>query len=56
MIYLDNDSRSAMKADLGAFYDATQSHSAALLAEFVSSTTQRVGSSRYRRRFNRTPY
>jgi carboxypeptidase C (cathepsin A) len=56
MIYLDNTSRSAMKMDLGSFYDEIRSHFAAFAAEQVSRTDGRISRSRYRRRFSRTPY
>jgi carboxypeptidase C (cathepsin A) len=56
MIYLDNPSRSAMKMDLGSFYDEIRSHFAAFAAEQVSRTDGRISRSRYRRRFSRTPY
>ncbi|MGB7639446.1 MAG: hypothetical protein WBL88_17925 [Nitrososphaeraceae archaeon] len=46
MIYLDNESRSLMKADLGEFYDKIHHH----------STKDHVSRSPYRRRFTRTPY
>jgi carboxypeptidase C (cathepsin A) len=52
MIYLDNQSRAAMKADLGEFYrGAVSEHATALAHE-----GPRRFSSRYRRRFGRTPY
>ncbi|MGC2599513.1 MAG: hypothetical protein WA395_15450 [Nitrososphaeraceae archaeon] len=62
MIYLDNlkDSRSKMKKELAAFYDTTLAHPAALAAKLASRTEDRtedqISTSRYRRRFNRTPY
>ena len=56
MIYLDNSSRSKMKADLGPFYDQIRDHYAAITAELASRTERRISLSRYRRRFNRTPY
>ncbi len=58
MIYLDNlsNSRSKMKVDLGQFYDETLAHHAALVAKLASRTEGRIHPSRYRRRFNRTPY
>jgi carboxypeptidase C (cathepsin A) len=56
MIYLDNLSRSAMKADLGAFYHGIRAHLAAATAETVSGAARRISRSPYRRRFNRTPY
>ena len=51
MIYLDKDSRSQMKKHLGAFYDRTLAHRT---AELANRAEDRI--SRYRRRFNRTPY
>ena len=51
MIYLDKDSRSKLKEDLGAFYDRTLTHRT---AELAKRTEDRI--MRYRRRFNRTPY
>ncbi|MGN6823398.1 MAG: peptidase S1, partial [Candidatus Nitrosocosmicus sp.] len=59
MIYLDNlkNSRSNMKKDLAAFYDNTLAHHAALAAAKIASSAEgRTRPSRYRRRFNRTPY
>lgn len=61
MIYLDNDSRKAMKADLGKFYDEIRAHFAASTAELASGRTEdRISRSPYyapyRRRFSRTPY
>jgi len=58
MIYLDNDSRSNMKTDLGAFYDEIlRAHSAAS-AELASRTavSRSPYHPRYHRRFSRTPY
>ena len=46
MIYLDNDSRSLMKADLGEFYDKIHHH----------RIDDRIKHLRYRRRSSRTPY
>ena len=60
MIYLDNDSRKAMKADLGAFYDKILADPAAVTAELASRIEGRISRppyySPYRRRFSRTPY
>jgi carboxypeptidase C (cathepsin A) len=57
MIYLDNQSRIAMKADLGEFYDEIRAHSvAALTAKIASHNEGRISRSPYRRRFSRTPY
>jgi len=52
MVYLDNASRTAMKADLGAFYDAITGRAVALAA--VAERPLR--GTPYRRRFGRTPY
>ncbi len=46
MIYLDKDSRSLMKTDLGEFYDNIHHH----------RTEDHTSRPRYRRRFNKTPY
>lgn len=55
MVYLDNESRSAMKHDLAAFYEETGAHLSA--AAFRSpEDARRITYSRYRRRFTRTPY
>jgi carboxypeptidase C (cathepsin A) len=62
MIYLDDDSRCAMKADLGKFYDEIlRAHSAASTYELASGRTEgRISRSPYcapyRRRFSLTPY
>jgi len=58
MIYLDNlsKSRSKMKEHLGVFYDQIPAHIAAVTAELASRTEGQINPSRYRRRFNRTPY
>jgi carboxypeptidase C (cathepsin A) len=56
MVYLDNASRSAMKADLAAFYESTRSHSLAVAAKRTGEETERMSRSPYRRRFDRTPY
>jgi carboxypeptidase C (cathepsin A) len=55
MIYLDDDSRKAMKKDLGAFYDQLP-HVVARTAELASRSKDDISWSRYRRRFSRTPY
>jgi carboxypeptidase C (cathepsin A) len=52
MIYLDNESRSAMKADLAAFYTAAM-HPVALE---LAKGARRISHSLYRRCFSRTPY
>jgi carboxypeptidase C (cathepsin A) len=56
MVYLDNESRSAMKTDLAAFYESTAAHSLAVAAKRSREETGRLSRSPYRRRFNRTPY
>lgn len=56
MIYLDNDSRKAMKEDLAKFYNETQSNFAVSAADLASKVEDRISLSPYRRRFNRTPY
>ncbi len=58
MIYLDNlkNSRCKMKKELAIFYDETLSHPVALTAKLDSRAEERISTSRYRRRFNRTPY
>ncbi len=56
MIYLDNKSRKAMKKDLDKFYDEMPAHCDAVRAELDSNTEVQIRSSRYRRRFSRTPY
>ena len=56
MIYLDNKSRKAMKKDLDKFYDEMPAHCDAIRAELESNTEMQIRSSRYHRRFSRTPY
>lgn len=56
MIYLDNESRSAMKADLAAFYKRSGGHPLAGASLRPSEETRPISHSRYRRRFSRTPY
>ncbi|MBV9013262.1 MAG: hypothetical protein JO272_14660, partial [Pseudonocardiales bacterium] len=56
MIYLDNESISAMKADLAAFYTESSVHSLPVATSLPSDKPRHVTYSRYRRRFNRTPY
>lgn len=53
MIYLDNQSRSAMKTDLATFYAEGAMHPVALE---LAKETRRISYSPYRRRFGRTPY
>jgi carboxypeptidase C (cathepsin A) len=54
MIYLDNESRSGMKADLAAFYEGTSGR--VIAAAVQPGEAERIGSASYRRRFSRTPY
>lgn len=56
MIYLDNDSRSAMKADLAAFYEGIRAQSVAFAALRAPEAARRISRSPYRRHFGRTPY
>ncbi|WER48899.1 peptidase S1 [Cupriavidus sp. WKF15] len=56
MIYLDNDSRTAMKADLSDFYAGLQRHVEAIQAALPAPEQQAVYAARYRRRLSRTPY
>ena len=55
MVYLNDDSRKAMKKDLGKFYDDREAHFAAV-TEMAKRAKGRIILSRYRRRFSRTPY
>ncbi|NPT58177.1 S10 family peptidase [Paraburkholderia elongata] len=56
MIYLDNASRTAMKADLSSFYGEAETHVAAIKAAVLPEQTTLAGAARYRRRSSRTPY
>ena len=56
MVYLDNASRTAMKADLSSFYGEAQAHVAAIRAAIQPEQTAVEGIAQYRRRLNRTPY
>ncbi|NPT57370.1 S10 family peptidase [Paraburkholderia elongata] len=56
MVYLDNASRTAMKADLSSFYGEAQTHIAAIKAVLQPEQKATMGIARYRRRSNRTPY
>jgi carboxypeptidase C (cathepsin A) len=56
MIYLDNESRSAMKNHLAAFYDESNVHPSTVAAQLTPEETRHIIHSRYRRRFSRTPY
>ena len=54
MIYLDDPSRTAMKADLASFYEQATRRGKAEAQAIAEEP--RLGSARYRRRFSRTPY
>jgi carboxypeptidase C (cathepsin A) len=56
MVYLDNPSRAAMKADLVPFYAAAAPGAAVAKAQLAGPAKVVVSQSRYRRRFSRTPY
>lgn len=56
MVYLDNASRTAMKADLAPFYAGAVPSAAALAKKGAAKETEVVSQSRYRRRLSRTPY
>ena len=56
MIYLDNESRTAMKADLANFYGSIRAHSLAFAAARPPEGAGRMSRSPYSRRFARTPY
>jgi carboxypeptidase C (cathepsin A) len=56
MIYLDNESRAAMKHDLDAFYEEATAHPSVARALMSPDQARRIFYSRYRRRFTRTPY
>ncbi|HXT84385.1 MAG TPA: peptidase S1 [Verrucomicrobiae bacterium] len=56
MVYLDNPSRTAMKKDLGIFYENIETQSAALTVKLASHAGGRISLSPYRRRFSKTPY
>ena len=56
MVYLDNASRTAMKADLAEFYASARPAPEALAARRLAEAPEIVSQSRYRRRFSRTPY
>ena len=55
MIYLDNKSRSAMKADLALFYEFGV-HAFDVAAMRSAEEARRISYSPYRRSFSRTPY
>ncbi|KXV03547.1 peptidase S1 [Caballeronia megalochromosomata] len=56
MVYLDNGSRTQMKADLAQFYGQASAHVAAIRAAIKPEQVAISGAVRYRRRFSRTPY
>jgi hypothetical protein len=56
MVYLDNASRSAMKADLAEFYASAATAPEMLVERRPSEAPEVVSQSRYRRRLSRTPY
>jgi carboxypeptidase C (cathepsin A) len=57
MIYLDNDSRAAMKKDLAPFYEKAAGVDRVAVARARAATASRhISYSPYKRRFGRTPY
>ena len=56
MVYLDNASRTAMKADFSTFYGEARTHIDAIKAAIQPEQTVITGVARFRRRSNRTPY
>jgi carboxypeptidase C (cathepsin A) len=56
MVYLDDTSRTAMKADLSLFLNGSRAHPFALAEGQATHTLMRKGSSRYSRRISRSPY
>ena len=56
MVYLDNELRSSMGADLATFYEGTRAYSAGVAARREPQAPERISRSPYRRRFSRTPY
>ncbi|SAL14420.1 carboxypeptidase [Caballeronia choica] len=56
MVYLDNASRTAMKADLASFYGEAETHVANIKAAIQPEQKAITGVARYRRRSSRTPY
>ena len=56
MIYLDNASRTAMKADLSGFYAGSETHRATIEAALPAREGQEVYAARFGRRLSRTPY
>ena len=56
MVYLDNPSRTAMKADLAEFYGSATATPATRAQKRPLKDTEVRSQSRYRRRMSRTPY
>jgi len=56
MVYLDDASRTAVRADLSSFFGEAQTHVAAIKAAIHPELTAIAGFAQYRRRSNRTPY
>ncbi|MFP3558227.1 peptidase S1 [Paraburkholderia sp. SIMBA_049] len=56
MVYLDNASRTAMKADLSSFYGNAQAHVEAIKAAVKPEQKAITGAAKYRKRSSRTPY
>lgn len=56
MVYLDNNSRSMMKADLVKFYEAATAHSFARAELQAQGEARHMGLTEYSRRISRTPY
>jgi hypothetical protein len=57
MVYLDNESRSAMRADLAAFYEGTRAYSPAVAARRAPQETGRMSMTPIRQRcFNGSPH
>ena len=56
MVYLDDASRTAVRADLSSFFGEAQTHVAAIKAAIHPELTAIAGFAQYRRRSNRAPY
>jgi carboxypeptidase C (cathepsin A) len=56
MIYLDNESRAAMKAELAEFYKGSNTHAFAAAARRRHEDALRIRYTPYRRRFSQIPY
>jgi hypothetical protein len=56
MVYLDDESRTAMKADLASFYGDAKTHVAAIRDAVKPEQSAIQGVTRYRRRSSRSPY